>query len=269
MKRQVSWLVVAVMSCLAPSWLLAADRKPNIRITKLTPDPSAESMELFPAIEAGKIDVKLILANSTKATVLIENKTQQPLNVRLPDAFVAVLAQQGQGRDPFGGGNGGVGGQGGQQQQGGFGGQGGGQQGGGGGFFNIPAQRVGEVHVPGVCLEHGKDEPRPSVEYEIKPVEAFSKDPALYEMLKLFGEKKINQRVAQAAAWHIASKMSWEQLAAKTLKHIGQDPQPYFSQQELRAAMQLVEAAKTIAEEKQKQSPKPSSQTTASSATAR
>jgi hypothetical protein len=121
------------------------------------------------------------------------------------------------------------------------------------------------LHARGVCLEHGKEEPRPSVKYEIKPVEAFSKDPALYEMLKLFGDKKINQRVAQVAAWHIASKMSWEQLAAKQLKRIGQEPQPYFSQQELRAAMQLVEAAKTIAAEKEKQSPKSPGQTTLSS----
>jgi hypothetical protein len=273
-QRRVSWLVAVVMlaavvSCLAPTLSLAADKKPNIRIgSSSMADPSAESMELFPAIEAGKVEVKLILMNSTKATVLIENKTQQPLNVRLPEAFVAVLAQQGQGgRDPFGGGQGGVGGQGGQQQ-GGFGGgqQGGGQ--GGQGFFNIPAERVGEVRVAGVCLEHGKEEPRPTTKYEIKPVEAFSKDPALYEMLKLFGEKKINQRVAQAAAWHIASKMSWEQLAAKTVTHIGQAPQPYFSQQELRAAMMLTEAAKTAAAEKQKQSPKPSGATAPTSPTA-
>src|SRR5205823_5736085 len=83
-----------------------------------------------------------------------------PLNVRLPDAFVAVLAQQGGGRDPFGGGQGGTGGQGGQQSGGMGGGQQGGQGGGGQGFFNIPAQRVGELHVAGVCLEHGKEEPR-------------------------------------------------------------------------------------------------------------
>ena len=239
MKRQMSWQVWAVVICLASSFAWAADRKPNIRITgKSSMDPSAESMELFSAMEAGKVGVRLIAMNSKQATVLIENKTKQSINVRLPEAFVGVLAQGG---DPFGGG-----GQqgGGQNQQQGFGGQ---QGGGGGAAFNIPAERVGEVRVAGVCLEHGKDEPRPSVKYELKPVEAFSKDPALYHMLKLFGEKKINQRVAQAAAWHISSKMSWDQLAAKQLKRLGQGPQPYFSRQELRAAMQLVEAAKTEA----------------------
>ncbi len=251
MKRHVSWQVWMVVACLAPSFAWAADRKPNIRITKASADPNAETMELFPAIEAGKVDVKLIVMNSKQATVLIENKTKQGINVRLPDAFVGVLAQ-----DPFGGG----GQQGGGQNQqfggggGGFGGQGGGQQ---GGFFNIPAERVGEVRVAGVCLEHGKDEPRPAIKYELKPVEAFSKDPVLYQMLKLFGEKKINQRVAQAAAWHISSKMSWEELAAKQIKRLAGPPQPYFSQQELRAAFQLTAAAKTAAEEAQKD-PKPS-----------
>jgi hypothetical protein len=251
MKRHVSWKVWAVAACLAPSFLLAADRKPNIRITKASMDPSAESLELFAAMEAGKVDVKLILMNSKQATVLVENKTKQPLNVRLPDAFVGVLAQAGV-NDPFGGGNN----NGGQNQVGGF---GGGQFGGGGGgqagFFNIPAERVGEVRLAGVCLEHGKDEPRPSVKYVIKPVEAFSKDPALYQMLKLFGDKKINQRVAQAAAWHLSSKMSWEQLAAKEVKRIAQAPQPYFSPQELRAAMQLVTAAKVEAEKQSKDKP--------------
>jgi len=250
MKRQVSWQVW-VVACLATSFALGADRKPNIRISEKSPvDPAAESLELFPAMESGKVDVKLILMNSKQATVLIENKTNQSINVRLPEAFVGVLAQAG---DPFGGG----GGQQGGQQQGGFGGQqggGGGQQ---GGFFNIPAERVGEVRVPGVCLEHGKDEPRPSTKYELKPVEAFSKDPALYQMLKLFGEKKINQRVAQAAAWHISSKLTWEQLAAKQIKRIGQSPTPYFSQQELRAAMQLVEVAKSEAEKALQKDTKP------------
>jgi hypothetical protein len=101
-------------------------------------------------------------------------------------------------------------------------------------------------------MEHGKEEPRPSVKYVIKPVEAFSKDPVVYQTLKLFAEKKINQRVAQAAAWHVSSKLTWEQLAAKEIKRIGQVPQPYFSPQELRAAMQLVEAAKIEAEKQPK-----------------
>jgi hypothetical protein len=255
MKRHVSWQVWAVVACLAPSFVWAADRKPNIRITKASADPNAETMELFPAMEAGKLDVKLILMNSKQATVLIENKTKQGINVRLPEAFVGVLAQA---NDPFGAGGGNQGGQ--NQQFGGGGGQfggGGGQQ---GGFFNIPAERVGEVRVAGVCLEHGKEEPRPAIKYELKPVEAFSKDPVLYQMLKLFGEKKINQRVAQAAAWHISSKMSWEELAAKQIKRLAGPPQPYFSEQELRAAFQLTAAAKTAAEEAQKESKSSTSQ---------
>ena len=138
---------------------------------------------------------------------------------------------------------------GGQQQQGGFGGQQAAAAASKAGSSTFPAERVGEVRVPGVCLEHGKDEPRPSIKYELKPVEAFSKDPALYQMLKLFGEKKINQRVAQAAAWHISSKMSWDSWRPSRSSGSASRRQPYFSQQELRAAMQLVEVAKTEAEQ--------------------
>jgi len=238
-------LAVAVLSL--SSVLAAAERKPNIRMTKSSADPTAATVDLFPAMDSGQIDARIIMQSSKQATVLLENKTDKPLNVRLPDAFVGVLAQAVGGGNPFGGGAGGVGG---GQQAGGFGGNqfGGAGGAGGGALFNIPPQRVGEIRLAGVCLEHGKDEPRPTTKYVIKPLETFSNDPALREMLKLHAENKIDQRVAQAAAWHIASKMSWEQLAAKQVKRIGQVPQPYFSPQELRAAVQLVSAAKTAAE---------------------
>ena len=60
-------------------------------------NPEHESIEMFQAIEDGQIEVRLIPRNSTEANVLIENKTEQPLNVELPAAFagVPVLAQFG------------------------------------------------------------------------------------------------------------------------------------------------------------------------------
>ena len=246
--------MAALAIFLTPALLFAAERKkPLIKLTKPSYDPDAESVELFAGIESGKIKVQVILKNSKKATVLIHNITKKPLNVKLPDAFVAVLAQ-----GPFGGGDDFGGGGGGQNQQ--FGGGqfgGGGQQ--GGGFFNVPAERVGAVKVAGVCLEHGKKEPRPSVKYVIKPVEVFSKDPVLKEMLTLFSQNRINQRVAQAAAWHIASKMSWQQLAAKRIKRLGQSDRPYFNQRELFYAVRLVNAAKAAVQNPSKSPSKLSS----------
>nr|HPM81878.1 hypothetical protein [Candidatus Anammoximicrobium sp.] len=85
--------------------------------------PAAKRVELFEAIKAGDIAVKLIPKDAKEANVLIENKAKQPLEIKLPEAFagVPVLAQIGGG---FGGGGFGGGGLGG----GGVGGGGGGGQ---------------------------------------------------------------------------------------------------------------------------------------------
>jgi hypothetical protein len=247
MKRAGLIGVAAMTALLLPAVWSAEGKKPHVKLSKPSYNPEAESFELFDAMESGKIGVQLIMKNSKEATVLVENKTEKPLNIRLPDAFVGVLAQA---DDPFGGGGGGA-------QAGGFG--GGGQQG-GQGIFNVPAERVGAIKVAGVCLEHGKDEPRPTIKYSLKPVEAFSTDPVLKEMLTLFGQKKINQRVAQAAAWHLSSKMSWQQLSDKKIRRLGgAPPQPYFTPQELAGAMKLVEAAKSVAKDKSTESPQPTS----------
>jgi hypothetical protein len=267
--KRAACLSVALAVSLSALLSAAEPRKRHVRITKPSYDPKAKSVELLSAMESGEIKVQLIMKDSTEATVLVENTTKEPLNVRLPEAFVGVLAQV-DGGDPFGGGGGGNnGGNQGGGFGGGFGGGGGGFGGGGGLFnvppergdiFNVPAERIGAVKIAGVCLEHGKPDPNPRVKYLLKPVEAFSSDPALKQMLRLFGQKAINQRVAQAAAWHIASKMSWRELADKKIKRLGgAPPQPYFSAQELASAVRLVEAAKVAAEEEAKKAPRTSS----------
>ncbi len=120
---------------------------------------------MFAAIEKGDIAVQLILKDSTQCRVLIENKTDKPLNVKLPDAFagVPVLAQRGGGGGGGGGGSrsSGSGSKGGGQQSMGGGMGGGGMMGGGMGMMNVPPEKVGQLDVPVVCLEHGKRDPRP------------------------------------------------------------------------------------------------------------
>jgi hypothetical protein len=235
------------------------------RIAKLKPgeyNPAHESVEMFQAMEDGQIEVKYIPKNSTEANVLIKNKTEKPLNVQLPDAFAAlpVLAQFGGGNQGGGGfGGGGQGGGGGNQGAGGgFGGGGGGGfggGGGGGGFFNVAPEKVGELKVATVCLEHGKKEPRPAVPYEIKPITSFTSDPAVHEMLKLFAQGRIDQRSAQAAAWHLASKMSWQELRDKQVIRATGRRYAWFSPQELQRAFALVNAAQELAKEKPQVSP--------------
>jgi len=256
-------------------------------------NPDHKTVELFQAIKDGQIDVKLIPKDSTECGVLIENKTKQPLNVKLPEAFagVPVLAQVGgaginpgglgggnnrnrnnnSGNQGFGGGMGmGMGGMG----------MGMGGMGMGGGMFNVPPEQVGQnapamfnvlpekvgkLKVDTVCLEHGKAEPRAAMKYEIKPVEQFTDKKEVYELCRMLGTGRINQRAAQAAAWHLNNNMSWQELAAKRIEYANGTSRPYFSPQELQAGMQLAGAAAKLAQQREKPEKTPSTATSLSS----
>jgi hypothetical protein len=88
------------------------------------------------------------------------------------------------------------------------------------------------------------------------PVEEFTEDPALQELVRLVGTGKVNQQAAQAAAWHIADKMGWEELAAKSVRRLGgQGDYPYFSRAELFGAQQLVSLAQARAKERAEEDP--------------
>jgi hypothetical protein len=127
---------------------------------------------------------------------------------------------------------------------------GGGMGGMGGGMFSVPPERTAKVPYHSVCLEHGKNDPDPTVRYKIVPVEEYTKDDQLAALLSLVGSKAIDPQVAQAAAWHLSSKMSWEELAIKRSNEIGETDLPYFSPQALSSAEQLVIAARSLAHEK-------------------
>jgi len=254
-------------------------------------NPDHKTVELFQAIKDGQIDVKLIPKDSTECGVLIENKTKQPLNVKLPEAFagVPVLAQVGgAGINPggLGGGNNrnrnnnsGNQGFGGGMGMGGMG-MGMGGMGMGGGMFNVPPEQVGQnapamfnvlpekvgkLKVDTVCLEHGKAEPRAAMKYEIKPVEQFTDKKEVYELCRMLGTGRINQRAAQAAAWHLNNNMSWQELAAKRIEYANGTSRPYFSPQELQAGMQLAGAAAKLAQQREKPEKTPSTATSLSS----
>jgi len=218
-------------------------------------NPADATVEMFAAIEKGDIAVKLIPKDSTQARVLIENKTRKPLNVKLPEAFAGVpaLAQAGGG----GGGHssnrnnnnnsnqttgGGMG----------MGGGGMGMGGGGGGFFNVAPEKVGQFKVATVCLEHGKREPHEQVPYDIKPLEKFTTKAGVRELCQLLSSGQINQRAAQAAAWHLCNNMSWEELAAKRLRFANGTSQPYFSQEEIQSGIKIAFAAVRLSTERQK-----------------
>ncbi len=246
-----SWhLALAVAVLMVPALLMAGERA-----RKIGPyHPEDATVEMFQAIADGQIDVTLIPRDSTLSNVMIENKTDKPLNVKLPEAFagIPVLAQFGGGMGGMGGGMGGGGmGGGGQGFGGGMGGMGGGGM--GMGMMNVPAEKVGKLKVTTVCLEHGKPEPRPAMKYRIAPIEELTDRPAVKELCCMLGTGRVDQRAAQVAAWHLNNDMSLQELAAKRLEYANGTSSPYFSPQQLQVGMQLIGMAHKMVEQRAQQ----------------
>ena len=215
--------------------------------------------DLFEAEERQLVSLRYIPNDAKSAQIIVINRTRRPLTLRLPAAFagVPVLAQMGGMGGMGGGGNqggfaaggigggpqttgGGAGGMGGQGMNG----MGGGGMGGGGGAFSIPPERSRTFRVPTVCLEYGKREPSSRMPYKLSRTETFSSDPKLAVVLESLGRGELPQKVAQAAAWHIANGLTWEKLAAEKIDHAGGIPdEPYISQAELVAAHRVVAVA--------------------------
>lgn len=211
---------------------------------------SSQPLDLFDAIDQGKVDAKFVARSAAKGRLVLTNKTDEPVNVLVPDAFagVPVLRQFGGGGGGLGGGGGGLGGGGGGQSVGGGGGGGRGGGGrGGGGAFNIAPERIERIDVPLLCLDHGLRDPSSSKPYEIRPIEDVVTSPALVEIVKAYANGELPRGASQAAAWHINSGVSWNELAAKltgTKRNINRSP--YFSRDEIQAAMAIVNRAETM-----------------------
>lgn len=262
----LTFSLVCFNLCLAHgvnSVALAADKKSEKRpITNPRFDPAGTEVELFSGMENGQIETRLMPKGALNGTVFIANKTDKPLNVKVPGAVIAVPvhSQFGGGIGGLGGGGfgaggiagGGIGGQGGGQQAlgggfggglggGGLGGGLGGGQAGGGGFFSIPPERTIAVKFHSVCLQHGRPEPTVSSRYRLIPISSVTDDPVVHELITAVGSGAIDPSTAQAAAWAVFNNMSWQQLAAKTVEHLGGQPStPYFTQEQLIGAQRLL-----------------------------
>ena len=207
----------------------------------------ADAQDILAAEAAGLVNVKFIPNDSRTAQVVVTNRSDRPLTLRLPAGFagVPVLAQMG-GMQGGGFGAGGIGG--GAQNVGGGGMMGGGMGGGGmgggmgGGPFSLPPERTRTLRVPTVCLDHGKREPTPRIAYRMTALENCSTDPRLQDVMACLSSGAISQKVAQAAAWHISSGLTWQQLSAEMIVMAGGTPDvPFFTPAELAAARRFVE----------------------------
>jgi len=234
-----SFLLVAAL----PSGRAAEPRRAAAERSLAT---SGSAPDIFEAEDQGLVSLRYIPNDARSAQVIVVNLSRRPLTLRMPAGFagVPVLAQMGMGgggggaRGGFGAG--GIGGGGGQATGGGMG--GGGM--GGGGAFAIPPQKTRVLRVTTVCLEHGKPEPSPRYPYKLSAIDSFSTDPKLAVVLEGLGRGALPQKVAQAAAWHLSSGLSWERLAAEKIDHAGGVPdEAYFTSAELHAAQQVVAVA--------------------------
>jgi hypothetical protein len=246
----------------------AETRKPVI--TKPKFDPSAEKVEFFKGMEEGQLETKFVPKDANGGFLLVTNATTEPVTVELPEAFVAVQVLKqfgGMGGGGMGGmGGGGMGGMGGggmgggQNQNvgggmggggmggGGMGGMGGGGMGGmggggmGGGFFSIPPERTVRVPYVSACLNHGKPDPSARLEYKLVPVEEYTKDEVLGELIRMVGSGRVNQHSAQAAIWNRTDNMSWQDLASKSTRGI-LSVEYYFAPQNIQEGQFLMAAA--------------------------
>jgi hypothetical protein len=104
-----------------------------------------------------------------------------------------------------------------------------------------------------VCLDHGLKDPNPRVPYKLIPIEQYAKSPVVTEVVKMLVRGDIDQHSAQAAAWHLQSGLSWDELAKKIgIKHINGSVEPYFLQGHLERAF----VAARVATERIEKAPK-------------
>lgn len=202
---------------------------------------------LFAAIEAGDLEVGVVPRDERRLTIQMKNKTDRPLTIQMPPALAAapILAQQPPGLFPFGGPNQNPGrGPQAPQQLGLPGGQGnnGGNLFGGnnGGIFNIPAGRAIKIKADCVCLEFGKPEPDTRMKYELKPLAEVCDKPELVAVLQSLGKEQIDQRVAQAAAWHLTNDLGWDKLASLVERQVGGVKEMQFQTSEVAAAKTFI-----------------------------
>ena len=108
-------------------------------------------------------------------------------------------------------------------------------------MFRVDADKPRKMPVATVCLEHGKHDPTPRMTYKVVPLEVVNADPQVGELCKLLGKGKVSQNAAQAAAWHIANGLSWQELLNKPRvisKYTGIEK--FFSEFEVQRAMRVV-----------------------------
>ena len=268
-----------------PSKKAAASETKRLAKKSSSKKEEGKTVEMFQAMDQGLLTVDYIGKDATEANLIFRNKSKEPLNVVLPQTFgaVPVLAQMmgggmgggGMGMGGMGGGGMGGGGMGGGGMGGGGQGMGGGMGGGGmggggmggggmggmgmggggmggmgmGGMMRVDTDRPQKMTVATLCLEHGKPDPNPRMKYKVVRLSQVNDSPVIEELCKALAAGKVNQNTAQAAAWHVANGMTWEELVRKPRvisEYTGIEM--FFSRFEVESAMRITAQATAEAE---------------------
>lgn len=107
-------------------------------------------------------------------------------------------------------------------------------------MFRVEPDKTRKFKIDCVCLEHGKRDPNPRMKYKIVPIEQINNDPRVSKLCELLGYGKVPQNTVQAATWHMANGLSWDELAHKNRiesKYTGNVR--FFNPIELRTAFEL------------------------------
>lgn len=247
-----------------PIFLLAAGLLGALLCGAGTAPPQRETIELFAGIEKGQLDVKIFPRDSRESRLLLANKTGRPIRIALPDAFAAVpvlaqfqgmpmpeMALQNQKQlQPIGASPPMAA----RDQPMFFNGMAPNQRGlanrndfplmfpRGPAFFNVEPEKVIPVKLRTVCLEFGKGEPNPRVTYQVKPLEAVTRKPGVHEVCRLLAGD-LDQKIIQAAAWHLNNGFGWQELERKHYKSDFGLSEPIFTSRQIKEGKRLAAAA--------------------------
>ena len=117
-------------------------------------------------------------------------------------------------------------------------------------MFSIAPKKSHKEQVRTVCLEHGKKEPRSTVNYTIVPIDSYTDNKTTQVLCSMLGDEEVDQNALQAAVWNTENGLSFDDLASKTKQEGRNNPvQSYFNANELASAVSLLEKAQGRAQE--------------------
>ncbi len=211
----------------------------GVGIVAMAADDGAagDPVPLFDAIAAGDVEARVKAHGFSQATLTLRNISKKTIRVEIPNAFAAISIVRAR-RQASGGGRGAYG-------------YGGGGSSGDSQTLGISAYRPSSSHksnsmdaskaaeyrraelmsarvsgkvvelkprrivrkkFPSFCLELGLPDPSPRMPYVPIPLQRWTSDKRVHELIVRFGQGEHSQQATQLAIWHIANKASWTKL---------------------------------------------------------